>query len=49
MVEVLLRRSADLVPSGTVGVQYLDPRSLIYTFGIPLHPGAAAAHRDQHG
>lgn len=49
VVEVLVRRSADLVPSGTVGVQYLDPRSLIYTFGIPLHPGAAAAYRRLHG
>ncbi|MFI7481623.1 TAXI family TRAP transporter solute-binding subunit [Kocuria sp. M1R5S2] len=49
VVEVLVRRSAELVPSGTVGVQYLDPRSLIYTFGIPLHPGAAAAYRDLHG
>lgn len=49
ITEVLVRRSAELVPSGTVGVQYLDPRSLIYTFGIPLHPGATTAYRKLHG
>lgn len=49
VVEVLIQRSAELVPSGTVGVQYLDPRSLIYTFGIPLHAGAATAYRKLHG
>jgi TRAP transporter TAXI family solute receptor len=49
VVEVLIQRSPELVPSGTVGVQYLDPRSLIYTFGIPLHPGANSAYRNLHG
>lgn len=49
VVEVLVRRAAELVPPGTVGVQYLDPRSLIFTFGVPLHPGAAVAYRQFHG
>ncbi|MFF1253897.1 TAXI family TRAP transporter solute-binding subunit [Pseudarthrobacter sp. NPDC058329] len=48
IVDVLINRSAELVPPGTVGVQYLDTRSLIYTSGVPLHPGAAAAYRGHH-
>ncbi|MDR6558543.1 TRAP transporter TAXI family solute receptor [Arthrobacter pascens] len=48
IVDVLINRSAELVPPGTVGVQYLDTRSLIYTSGVPLHPGAAAAYRRHH-
>jgi hypothetical protein len=31
------------------GAQCLSASSLIYTFGIPLHPGAAAAYRAHHG
>lgn len=49
IVDVLIDRSAELVPSGTAGVQYLDTRALIYTSGVPLHPGAAAAYRRHHG
>ena len=48
IVDVLIDRSSELVPPGTVGVQYLDTRSLIYTSGVPLHPGAAAAYRRHH-
>jgi hypothetical protein len=32
-----------------LGTQFLDPRNLIVTAGIPLHPGAVAAYRDLHG
>lgn len=49
IVDVLIQRSSELVPPGTEGVQYLDTRALIYTSGIPLHPGAAAAYRRHHG
>ncbi|MFF2347820.1 TAXI family TRAP transporter solute-binding subunit [Pseudarthrobacter sp. NPDC058119] len=49
IVNVLIERSSELVPPGTAGVQYLDTRALIYTSGIPLHPGAAAAYRRHHG
>ncbi|GAB15917.1 hypothetical protein ARGLB_094_00540 [Arthrobacter globiformis NBRC 12137] len=48
IVDVLIDRSSELVPPGTLGVQYLDTRSLIYTSGVPLHPGAAAAYRRHH-
>lgn len=48
IVDVLIERSPELVPPGAVGVQYLDTRSLIYTSGVPLHPGAAAAYRRHH-
>ncbi|MFC9334255.1 TAXI family TRAP transporter solute-binding subunit [Arthrobacter sp. NPDC057009] len=49
IVDVLIDRSSELVPPGTAGVQYLDTRALIYTSGVPLHPGAAAAYRRHHG
>jgi hypothetical protein len=32
-----------------LGTQFLDPRSLIVTAGIPLHPGAVTAYRALHG
>ncbi|MFJ5956392.1 TAXI family TRAP transporter solute-binding subunit [Paenarthrobacter sp. NPDC092416] len=48
VVDVLVRRSAELVPPGAVGIQFLDTRSLIYTSGIPLHPGAAEAYKRNH-
>jgi uncharacterized protein len=48
VVDVLIRRSAELVPPGTVGMQFLDPRSLIYTSGVPLHAGAAEAYKRNH-
>lgn len=49
IVDVLRSRSDALVPPGTFGAQYLDARSLVYTFGIPLHPGAERAYREGHG
>ncbi|KRE64228.1 hypothetical protein ASG92_19420 [Arthrobacter sp. Soil736] len=49
IVDVLINKSSELVPAGTAGVQYLDTRSLIYTSGVQLHPGAAAAYRRHHG
>lgn len=49
LVEALVSRPADLVPAETLGTQYLDPRALITTAGLHLHPGAAAAYRRLHG
>lgn len=49
LVEILVSQAAELVPAESVGAQYLDARSLIYTSGLPLHPGAAAAYRSLHG
>nr|WP_256127819.1 TAXI family TRAP transporter solute-binding subunit [Arthrobacter sp. SDTb3-6] len=49
LVDILVSRSADLVPPETLGTQFLDPRALITTAGVPLHPGAAAAYRRWHG
>ena len=49
LVDALVSRPADLVPAETLGTQYLDPRALITTAGVPLHPGAAAAYRRLHG
>jgi TRAP transporter TAXI family solute receptor len=49
IVDVLLRRAGELIPEPALGAQYLSASSLIYTFGIPLHPGAAAAYRAHHG
>lgn len=49
IVDVLLRRAGELIPGPALGAQYLSAGSLIYTFGIPLHPGAAAAYRAHHG
>ncbi len=49
VVDVLVDRAADLIPPGTVGVQFLDTQSLIQTYGLPLHPAARAAYRRHHG
>jgi TRAP transporter TAXI family solute receptor len=49
IVDVMLRRAGELIPGPALGAQYLSASSLIYTFGIPLHPGAAAAYRTHHG
>jgi len=49
IAEVLITRADELIPAAALGAQYLSPSSLIYTFGIPLHPGAAAAYRRHHG
>jgi len=49
IVDVLLERAGELIPGPALGAQYLSASSLIYTFGIPLHPGAVAAYRTHHG
>jgi len=49
IVDVLLRRAGELIPGPALGAQYLSASSLIYTFGIPLHPGAVTAYRSHHG
>lgn len=49
IVDVLRDRSDALVPAGALGAQYLDARSLVHTFGVPLHPGAVRAYRRGHG
>ncbi|TCO53473.1 TAXI family TRAP transporter solute-binding subunit [Actinocrispum wychmicini] len=49
VVSVLVKRAAQLVPQQAVGTQFLDPRTLIGTVGVPLHPGAAARYRQLHG
>lgn len=49
VVDVLRDRSDVLVPTGALGAQYLDARSLVHTFGVPLHPGAVRAYRHGHG
>jgi uncharacterized protein len=49
VTRVLIERAADLVPPEALGTQFLDSRSLISTLGTPMHPGAAAAYRREHG
>jgi TRAP transporter TAXI family solute receptor len=49
IAEVLITRADELIPTAALGAQYLSPSSLIYTFGIPLHPDAVAAYRRHHG
>ncbi|MGH3692800.1 MAG: TAXI family TRAP transporter solute-binding subunit [Pseudonocardiaceae bacterium] len=49
VARVLVTHAARLVPEQALGTQFLDPRSLIATAGIPLHPGAIAAYRSLHG
>lgn len=49
VVDLLLDRSASLVPPQAVGSQFLDAQSLILTGSVPLHPGAAAQYRRRHG
>ncbi|HEV7651700.1 MAG TPA: TAXI family TRAP transporter solute-binding subunit [Actinophytocola sp.] len=44
-----VERAARLVPRQALGVQFLDRRTLIGLFGVPMHPGAAAAYRRLHG
>lgn len=46
---LLLHRAADLVPEGTVGIQFSDGHSMIGTDIVPLHPAAAAVYRRWHG
>ncbi|MGH3870951.1 MAG: TAXI family TRAP transporter solute-binding subunit [Pseudonocardiaceae bacterium] len=49
VARVLVTHAARLVPEQALGTQFLDPRSLIATAGIPLHPGAITAYRELHG
>ncbi|MDQ4489963.1 TAXI family TRAP transporter solute-binding subunit [Sinomonas sp. ASV486] len=48
-VNLLLTHASELVPSTSLGVQFLSPETLINTAGIPLHPAAEAAYREFHG
>jgi TRAP transporter TAXI family solute receptor len=45
----LVDRAARLVPEQALGAQFLDRRTLIGLFGVPMHPGAASAYRRLHG
>lgn len=49
LVGVLIDHAPELVPSGTVGVQFLTPASLIDTGEMRLHPAAAAEYRRRYG
>ncbi len=49
VARVLVTHAARLVPEQALGIQFLDPRSLIATAGIPLHSGAITAYRSLHG
>jgi len=49
VVDVLVGKPTELIPPGTVGVQFLDRQSLLQVYGVPMHPGAAAAYRWHHG
>lgn len=49
VARVLVTHAARLVPQQVLGTQFLDPRSLIATADIPLHPGAISAYRALHG
>jgi TRAP transporter TAXI family solute receptor len=49
VARVLVTHAARLVPQQVLGTQFLDPRSLIATAGIPLHRGAITAYRALHG
>ena len=49
VARVLVTHAARLVPQQALGTQFLDPRSLIVTAGIALHPGAITAYRALHG
>lgn len=49
VTRVLIERAADLVPSEGLGTQFLDGRSCTVTYGVPKHPGAATAFRNEHG
>ena len=49
ITRVLVNRAVRLVPPQALGAQFLDRRTLIGLFGVPMHPGAAAAYRRLHG
>jgi uncharacterized protein len=46
---VLVTHAPHLVPQQALGTQFLDPRNLIATQNIPLHPAAANTYRALHG
>lgn len=49
VARVLIERAASLAPPEALGTQFLEGRSCIGTFGVPMHPGAASAYQHQHG
>lgn len=49
ITRVLVDRAVRLVPEQALGAQFLDRRTLIGLFGVPMHPGASAAYRRLHG
>lgn len=49
IVTTLVTDAPALVPGSSLGIQYLDQRSLIATQPVPLHPGAADTYRQLHG
>lgn len=49
VVDALVDDASQLIPKGTVGVQFLDTQTLIQVYGLTLHPAAAAAYRRHHG
>lgn len=49
LAQLLLTRGELLVPDRTMSFQFLDPRWLIGTGRVPLHPAAAAYYRAGHG
>lgn len=48
-VELLVGHAQELIPSASLGVQFLSQETLINTADIALHPAAAAEYRKQHG
>lgn len=49
LADLLVSHASELIPEHALGTQFLDLQSLIGTYPIPLHPGAAARYRSLHG
>ncbi|MFC7596715.1 TAXI family TRAP transporter solute-binding subunit [Terrabacter sp. GCM10028922] len=49
LVDLVLGRARDLVPPPSTGIQYLTQQTLVDTFPISLHAGAARRYRELHG
>ncbi|MGL5819015.1 MAG: TAXI family TRAP transporter solute-binding subunit [Phycicoccus sp.] len=49
LVDVVIGRARDLVPAAAAGIQYLTEQTLVDTFPVALHPGAAERYRELHG
>ena len=49
LVDLVLARARDLVPPPSTGTQYLTQQTLVDTFPVALHPGAARRYRELHG